>query len=76
MDIVPKDSQLGWRLSTDRRSDLPARLKTCFDLENAFKSARAKRFSGRKEKVVNIEILNLVRCSAMRRGHFDVISLS
>ncbi|KAG2046118.1 hypothetical protein BDR06DRAFT_1014993 [Suillus hirtellus] len=59
MDISPEDSKLGWRLSTDRRSDLPARLKTSFDLKNAFQSARAKRYSGKKEKDVKIEISNL-----------------
>ncbi|KAG1790128.1 uncharacterized protein HD556DRAFT_1310912 [Suillus plorans] len=59
MDISPEDSELGWQLSTDRRSDPPAHLKTSFDLKNAFQSARAKRYSGRKEKHVKIEILNL-----------------
>ncbi|KAG1739065.1 hypothetical protein EDB19DRAFT_1829010 [Suillus lakei] len=59
MDISPEDSELGWRLSTDHRSDLPARLKTSFDLKNAFQSARAKRYSGKKEKDVKIEISNL-----------------
>lgn len=60
MDISPEDSKLGWRLSTDHHSDLPARLKTSFDLKNAFQSARAKRYSGKKEKDVKIEISNLV----------------
>lgn len=60
MDILPEDSELGWRLSTDCRSDLPARLKTSFDLKNAFQSARAKRYSGKKVKDVKIEIYNLI----------------
>ncbi|KAG1804569.1 hypothetical protein EV424DRAFT_1351269 [Suillus variegatus] len=59
MDISPKDSELGWRLSTDCHSDPPARLKTSFDLKNTFQSARAKCYSGRKEKDVKIEISNL-----------------
>ncbi|KAG1905613.1 uncharacterized protein F5891DRAFT_1182677 [Suillus fuscotomentosus] len=59
MDISPEDSELGWRLSTDRCSDPPARLKTSFDLKNAFQLARAKRYSGRKEKHMKIEISNL-----------------
>ncbi|KAG1797992.1 hypothetical protein EV424DRAFT_1544503 [Suillus variegatus] len=65
MDISPEDSELGWRLSMDRRSDPPAHLKTSFDLKNAFQSARAKCYSGRKEKDVKIEISNLKSISKM-----------
>ncbi|KAG1748855.1 uncharacterized protein EDB91DRAFT_1244667 [Suillus paluster] len=71
MDISPQASELGWRLSTDRRSDLPACLKTSFDLKNVFKSVRAKRYLGRKKKVVNIKILNFKSISKKVRAETD-----
>ncbi|KAG1848136.1 hypothetical protein C8R48DRAFT_778935 [Suillus tomentosus] len=57
MDVPKTYENLGWRLSTARRTDPPHRLLNSQDISNAFRAAR-EQMSGRKKKNVAIEIVN------------------
>ncbi|KAG1903375.1 uncharacterized protein F5891DRAFT_1185517 [Suillus fuscotomentosus] len=58
MDVPDKYEHLGWRLSTARRTDPPHRLLTVYDIDSAFRDARAAQTSGRQCKKIAIVIIN------------------
>ncbi|KAG1908914.1 uncharacterized protein F5891DRAFT_974199 [Suillus fuscotomentosus] len=53
-----KYEHLGWRLSTARRTDPPHWLLTVYDIDSAFRDARAAQTSGRQCKKITIVIIN------------------
>ncbi|KAG2096322.1 uncharacterized protein F5147DRAFT_656636 [Suillus discolor] len=57
MDVPKTYENLGWHLSTARRTDPPHRLLNSQDISNTFRAAQ-EQMSGQKKKNIAIEIVN------------------
>jgi hypothetical protein len=64
MEIERHSASLGWKFTTDRRSDPSRRLMTSDDVDHAFKCAVDRIKTARIKREVVIEIVNLVNMTS------------